>query len=222
MSDKNSTVSKLTFTAGLVAVVLTVLHLIFLLLTFSGRLRFRAIFPHLKTMTIVILGLSLVLAVLAIVFGIIYRRKEKSKLASWGLWLGVIWMAFPIILGVSSLKIVQIFKDYKKSPEGLTVEEQVVQDCISNQEQLELIANEFWRKDHPDSSEEDIKNLDLGPKGDLLGMKKGGRFIYYTGDFGIFNCPEDEDMEDVDYAVDKVDKDGYIHIKCIHNEMHNK
>jgi len=214
---------RFTFTAGLLAIVLTCLQLIFLLLTFSGRLRFRAIYPHLKTMTIVVFAICLILAVIAIIYGIVLRRKKTAvTLSNWGLWLGVIWMVFPLVMGISGYKIIQIFKEYKSSPQGLTEEEQIIYDCISHQEQLELIANEFWRVDHPDAEKEDIKNLNLSPEGDLLGMKKGGRFIYYTGDPGIFNCPADEDMEDVDYAVDEVDKDGYIHIKCIHNEQHNE
>jgi heme/copper-type cytochrome/quinol oxidase subunit 2 len=173
-------------------------------------------------MTIVVLAVSFILAIIGITYGFILRKKRKTTMINWSIWLGIIWLAFPIILAIGSFKISSILKEYKANPQGLTEEEQIIMRCKSNQEQLELIANEFWKRDHPDATKEDIKNLDLGPEGDLLGIKKGNRFIYYTGEPAIFNCPSDEDMEDIDYAIDHIDGDGYIHIKCIQNEQHNK
>ncbi|MGQ9706958.1 MAG: hypothetical protein ACUVWP_08200 [bacterium] len=208
---------------GIIGFSILIIWLLFLLLTFTGRISPTGLYPSLRNITIVIVMVSFVLAIIGVIFGFIYLRLERSRLGLIGAIFGILWILLVSGVVITAVKLKSMIIEYAKNPEKLTEVELRRLKCRQNQEQLELIANEFYKKDHPDIAEEEILNLDCGPKGDLVGLRVGKQIIYYTGDMSIFNCPADTNPNNVDYKVSKIDKDGYIHIECIteHGKIEN-
>lgn len=96
--------------------------------------------------------------------------------------------------------------------EGKLSAEEQVKKCRSNQESLAIMLGpEMWGFDHPEAKPEDYKELDLSPKGDLIEPEDGPA---YATDPLLFDCPADDDAEDVDYVVD-ITPEGEIKIRCI-------
>jgi len=226
--NKKSTLGRLAFWCALSGLLLTLLLLIYLfILAFPASqglakiIAPQSIYPYLKTISIVIAGISAALVVLGIIAGISALAKKQRRGALAGLILGGIWLVLVIALVVVGLAIFSAFKGEKRL---VKTEYEKWEKCRHNQQQLELIINEFWKKDHPNAAKEEIVKLNMGPEGDLVGFKMpNGQIIYYTGDMAIFDCPSDGDEKDpqdkdIDYAVDYVDKDGKAHVKCIEPE----
>jgi hypothetical protein len=93
--------------------------------------------------------------------------------------------------------------------------EERVKKCRANQEQIVIILGpEMWGFDHPDGKAEDMRALDLSPEGDLVKPEDGPA---YTTDPTIFDCPADDDEDDVDYAVD-ITPEGEVRVRCIDPE----
>ncbi|RLC41834.1 MAG: hypothetical protein DRH44_07000 [Candidatus Coatesbacteria bacterium] len=200
---------------GIIAFSLAVIWLLFLFMIFSGRVAPTGLYSHLKAITIVISLVSLLLAVFGTICGFIYFRRERSKLAIIGSISGILCVLFLVALLIAFFQVKSYIIEYAQNPERLSEIELNRSRCMQNQEQLELIANEFWRSDHPDASEDEILNINCGPGGDLVGIRKGRQFIYYITDMSVFDCPADEDPNDIDYQVSEVDENGFIHIICI-------
>jgi len=211
---------------GIIGFSLLIIWLLFLFLTFTGRISPTGIYGALKNITIVVVSVSFILAVAGIIFGFIYFKRERSRLGLIGAIFGILWILSVAGVVITAVKLKSMIIEYAKNPEKLTEVELRRLRCKQNQEQLELIANEFYKKDHPNASKEDMMKLNCGPKGDLVGIMVGKQVIYYTGDMSIFNCPSDTDTTNIDYKVSKVDDNGYIHIECATSkgkiENHNR
>jgi ABC-type transport system involved in multi-copper enzyme maturation permease subunit len=226
--SKKPFLGRLAFWLSFSGLLLTLLLLIYLfILAFPASqglakiIAPQSIYPYLKTISIIITTVSAGLVALGIIIGINALVKKQRKGALAGIILGGIWLLLVIALVVLGLVVFSAFKGEKKLPK---TEYEKWEKCRHNQQQLELIINEFWKKDHPNASKEDIMKLNLGPDGDLVGFKTPeGQIIYYTGDMSIFDCPgdgndKDPQDKDIDYAVDYVDKEGKAHVKCIDPE----
>jgi len=211
---------------GILGFSILIIWLLFLFLTFTGRISPTGIYGLLKNITIVVAVISFILTIVGIIFGFIYFKREKSRLGLIGAIFGILWVLSVAGVAITAVKLKSMIVEYAKNPEKLTEVELRRLNCRQNQEQLELIANEFWKKDHPNATKEDMLNINCGPKGDLVGIRVGKQVIYYTCDMSIFNCPSDNDPNNTDYKVSKIDKNGYIHIECITQkgkiENHNK
>ena len=224
MSEK-TTLGRLTFWFGLVGLLLMLLLLLYFFILASPATQSIAraiapptVNPYLKAISTVVIAVSAALAVLAIVLGIsgLIKRRRRGALA--GLIFGAVWLVLVVALIALGWQIVSALKGEKKLVKS---EYEKYQKCRENQEQLELIINEFWKADHPDASEEETLGLNLGVEGDVVSFKlPTGQVIHYTGDMTIYDCPcdgseENPQGEDIDYAVDYIDDNRYVHVKCI-------
>jgi hypothetical protein len=93
--------------------------------------------------------------------------------------------------------------------------EERVRKCRSNQEKIAIMLGpEMWGFDHPDAKPSDLEELDLSPRGDLVEPEDGPA---YTTDPSVFDCPADDDADDVDYAV-YITPEGEVKVTCVDPE----
>jgi len=227
MSEK-TTIGRLAFWCGFTGLILIlILLLYFIILALpqtQGVARViapPAVYPYLKTISIVIGIISGILALAGIFVGLVglFQKKMRGSLA--GFICGLVWLALVVVLIAVIFMMFSAFKQDKK----LTPSEYDKYDkCRKNQKQLELIINEFWLSDHPKATPEEIMDLDLSNDGSAVSFTMpNGQVIYYTGDMNIYDCPSDGTEEnllvdDTDYVVDYIDEEGYVHVKCIDPE----
>jgi hypothetical protein len=87
-----------------------------------------------------------------------------------------------------------------------------IKKCRSNQETIAIMLGpEMWGFYHPDAKPSDLGELDLSPQGDLVEPEDGPA---YTTEPTVFDCPADDDEEDVDYAV-YLTPEGEIKVTCV-------
>jgi len=93
--------------------------------------------------------------------------------------------------------------------------EERIKKCGSNQEKIAIMLGpEMWGFDHPGAKLSELEELDLSPRGDLVEPEDGPA---YTTDPGVFDCPADDDEDDVDYAV-YITPEGEVEVTCVDPE----
>ncbi len=167
---------------------------------------------------------TLLLDIGAVIFGI---RSFVRRVAARGRALAGVIMA-----SVSGLTIVSVFvfigilfgfgAMFGTRGRGKLTLEQRVEKCRQNQEEIAIMLGpDMWLFDHPEATPEDLKELDLSPRGDLIEPEDG---TAYTTDATVLECPADDDPGNVDYAVD-ITPQGEVRIRCINpagiREGHN-
>ncbi|MGD8719253.1 MAG: hypothetical protein PVH29_10580 [Candidatus Zixiibacteriota bacterium] len=174
---------------------------------------------------LVAIGATLALSIGVIVCGL---RAFVRRLAGRGRALaGVIMASASTLIIVTVVILVGVFFGFGnlfggKGGDKLSAEDRI-NKCRSNQEKIAvMLGPEMYGFDHPDVRPEELKELDLSPSGDLVNPEDGPA---YTTDPTIFDCPADDDPNDVDYVVD-VTPNGEIKVRCIDpegmEEGHNK
>ncbi len=159
---------------------------------------------------VVALAATLVLDVGAVVVGIgaLKGRVGRGRALVGLVLAGVGALAILLILGAGiALSVI-----FGRGGDGELSSEDRVKKCGSNQDKISIMLGpEMWGFDHPDGRPEDLKELNLSPKGDLVKPEEGPA---YTTDPTVFDCPADDDENDVDYAVD-ITPQGEIRVRCI-------
>jgi hypothetical protein len=163
---------------------------------------------------VVALGITLVLDVGVIVFALrLRKRKEPGRgRALAGLIMaacGALAILVVVGFGIALSLIIGGRGD------GKMTEEERARKCKSNQEKIAIMLGpDMWGFDHPDAKPSDLKELDLSPHGDLVEPEDGPA---YTTDPTVFDCPADDDEDDVDYAV-YITPEGEIKVTCVDPE----
>jgi len=155
------------------------------------------------------LGAALVLDALAIFLALrtLGRKAAGKGRAVAGLALGILG-----VLVLAALLAAGLMVRNQLGGKGKMTQQQEIDKCRGNQRTIATaLGPEMWGYDHPDAKPEDLKKLDLSPKGDLSESDTG---IAYINDATVLNCPADKDLNDVDYAVD-VTPEGAIKVRCI-------
>jgi hypothetical protein len=162
---------------------------------------------------IVAVAATLLLDVGTVVFGIraLKRRIGGGRAVAGVILAGLGALAILLLLG-AGIALSIIFG--RGGGDKLSAEERV-RKCRSNQEKITIMLGpEMWGFDHPDARPEDLKELDLSPDGDLVKPEDGPA---YTTDPTVFDCPADDDENDVDYAVE-ITPEGEVKVRCIDPE----
>lgn len=162
---------------------------------------------------VVALVATLALDVGAIVFGIkaIKRRRGRGRAVA-GVVVAAIGALAVVLLLLVGVALSVIFG--RRGGDKLSAEERVGK-CVSNQEKIAIMLGpEMWGFDHPEDKPDDLKGLNLSPEGDLIEPEDGPA---YTTDPTVFDCPADDDEDDVDYAV-YITPEGEIKVRCIDRE----
>jgi hypothetical protein len=157
---------------------------------------------------------TLLLDIGAVIFGI---RGFVRRVAARGRALaGVIMAAVSVLTIVSVFVFIGILFGFgvmfgARGPDKLTLEQRV-EKCRQNQEEIAvMLGPDMWLFDHPGATPEDLKKLDLSPRGDLVEPEDG---TAYTTDATVLDCPADDDPDDVDYAVD-ITPQGEVRVRCV-------
>jgi hypothetical protein len=99
--------------------------------------------------------------------------------------------------------------------DGKSTREDRIKKCRLNQETIAIMLGpEMWGFYHPDAKPSDLEKLDLSPRGDLVEPEDGPA---YTTDPSVFDCPADDDKDDVDYAV-YITPEGEVKVMCVDPE----
>lgn len=164
------------------------------------------------TRNVVLLAVSFIIAFAAAAAGVVLgivnlaQRKPGRKRALAGLILGGVG----VLITVTVLVLFLILRGSLTRSEKRMTLAQEISKCRSNQRTIEMaLGPEMWGYDHPGFKPEDLRKLDLSPKGDLTSGE-----VAYINDQAVLDCPADEDPNDVDYAVD-VTPEGVIKVHCI-------
>jgi hypothetical protein len=170
---------------------------------------------------VVALAATLLLDAAVIVIGLrtLKRRVGRGRLIAGVVMAAAGALAILLLVGAGiALSVV-----FGRGGDGKLSREERIKRCRANQEQIEIMLGpEMWGFDHPEAKAEDLKELNLSPEGDLVKPEEGPA---YTTDPTIFDCPADDDEEDVDYAVD-ITPEGEVRVRCIDpkgiKEGHNR
>lgn len=160
---------------------------------------------------VVALAVTLALDVGVIVFAL---RALKRKAAGRG--RALVGLAMAACGGLAILMVVGFGIAISsmlggRGDDKLTTEERV-RKCRYGQEKIAIMLGpEMWGFDHPDGKPSDLEELDLSPDGDLVEPEDGPA---YTTDPSVFDCPADDDEDDVDYAV-YITPEGEIKVTCV-------
>jgi hypothetical protein len=228
MSDDNAAGRKKR-TAVLIAGVIGVWPILFILIMWAlaqwgGAPGEFSLAPRETTRNVVVLvaalAATLVLDAGTIFFGIraLKRPVGRGRAVAGLVLAGLGALAILLLLGAGiALSII-----FGRGGDGELSLEERVKKCRSNQGKIAIMLGpEMWGFDHPDGRPEDLKELNLSPKGDLVKPEEGPA---YTTDPTIFFCPADDNEDDVDYAVD-ITPEGEIKVRCINQagikEGHN-
>ncbi len=165
-----------------------------------------------RNIVLVVIGLggALAAAVVAIVFAVAALRRGRAgrRRAIVGLVTGIIGAVVVIAIFALILWVKSMLPSHR---EGELTAVQRVEKCRENQRNVATaLGPEMWGFDHPDEKPEELKELDLSPRGDLVEPDDGVPYI----DPSFLDCPADDDEDDVDYAVD-ITPEGVIRVRCI-------
>lgn len=218
MADDNATGRKRP-TAVLIAGVIGLWPILFILIMWAlaqwgGAPGEFSLAPRETARNVVVLvaalAATLVLDVGTVVVGIraLKRPVGRGRAVAGLVLAGLGALAILLVLGAG----VALSVMFGRGGDGKLSSEERVKKCGSNQGEIAIMLGpEMWGFDHPDGRPEDLKKLNLSPKGDLVKPEEGPA---YTTDPTVFDCPADDDEDDVDYAVD-ITPEGEIKVRCI-------
>lgn len=155
------------------------------------------------------LALTLILALGALVVGLRGAKKGapargRSTVAAILGAVGTLFLVGVVVFGLILKSQLPGTREDKLS------KQQRLEKCRTNQKNIAtMLGPEMYGFDHPDAKPEDLKKLDLSPKGDLMTGP-----IAYTTDKAVLDCPCDDDPNDIDYAVE-ITPEGEIKVRCI-------
>jgi len=161
------------------------------------------------TALLVGLGLTLILCLLGLVFGLRGARKGASARgrSTAAVIMGSVGTLF--LVGIVVVGFV-LKTQLPGAKEDKLSKQQRIEKCRINQKTIAtMLGPEMYGFDHPDAKPEDLKKLDLSPKGDMTSGP-----IAYTTDKTVLNCPADKNPADVDYAVE-VTPEGEVKVRCM-------